>query len=177
MYWPMLFLHDIMLVFSLPTMSLELTNFPHFYLCWNESHCLIFTARAFIFSHKPPNIVSFVYVSTFDNPNIDTIFFVLQLYESLNFRHMSKYIIVWPWMTLDFIHRHWTWFYDIGDILSFNLSGHMMTCVVSSWFYITLHFAPCLSLDVLIFHIWPVLEWTSLAYFYSWSIHIFPKTA
>ena len=106
-----------------------------------------------------------------------TLFFVLQLYESVNFRHMSKYIIVWPWMTLDFIHRHWTWVYDIGDILSFNLSGHMMTCVVSSWFYITLHFAPCLSLDVLIFHIWPVLEWTSLAYFYSWSIHIFPKTA
>ena len=57
-----------------------------------------------------------------NNPIILTFFIVLQLYESLNFRHTSNYIILWPPMTLTFTQRPWTYFHVVADPISFNLS-------------------------------------------------------
>ena len=75
-----------------------------------------------------------------NGPIILTIFIVLQRYESLNFRHMSNYIILWPLMTLTFTQWPWTNSHVVANHISFNLSTHMMPYIDSSWCYINFHF-------------------------------------
>ena len=98
-----------------------------------------------------------------------TIFIVLQLYESLNFRHMSNYIILWPLMTLTFTQWPWTNFHVVANPIRSNLSTHMMPYVDSSWCYINFHFpTPNFLRDFVLEQFWQNCKYLPYCWVWEW---------